>query len=422
MHLSGVRLDRSFEELTNASCKRLLEGTFGESLDRCLTCGSLPMHATETKNELHELNLAGNELTSFGASGLTSFVISCRTLVMLELQGNNIGPDFDDIAEFARALGKSNVQYLNISTNMLGPEGISVFFDTLPRSRLATLYISATFTEWEPTMEATMVHSIANYLFDIGRSRNLAALHMMGNAFSQDAHVLFVHTLLGSARSADASKFPDNATAAHVVRAQEPNVSLLLLKYAPEEFTNNLIKPPWWVKYSLYDSHKQPLALEEQLERNARSCRLAQRQATNLRIAARILGCRSKYNGSVPGVFPFAQLPSELKLCVLRHLAPSLNEDQFESVLSYACSASTIGYCCGLNTYARPDVPQIIPFTPWNWETCACRQVHTCPCHEYWDIQQGLDGGSMPTLKHAFSEPFHECTGTNVAPRLGSGN
>src|SRR5699024_7142503 len=93
MHPAGGRLDRSFDELDDAGCRGLMSHPLGQ-LEKCSSC-DLPLHSAENANELHELNLAGNELSSFGASGITDLVGSCRSLVTLELQGNNIGPGDD---------------------------------------------------------------------------------------------------------------------------------------------------------------------------------------------------------------------------------------------------------------------------------------------------------------------------------------
>lgn len=398
MHPAGGRLDRSFDELDDANCRRLVSRPLGQ-LEKCSSC-DLPLHSAENANELHEVSLAGNELSSFGASGIIDLVSSCRSLVTLELQGNNIGPGDDgaasgaalaDVAVFARAIGSSNVRYLNISTNALGAHGLRVFFDSLPKSRLASLYVATSFTQWDAHLEAMLVHSIAGYLRDEERSRSLRGLYMMGNSFSRQADLLFVHILCG-ARDAPVSE---------PCRAPEPGTSLVHLEYAPERITNYLIELPKGSENSFLDTalHRQQ-ALRENAKRLAR----AEHEATNLLCAARILGCRAQYLGESPGTFPFYKLPPELKLGVLRRFAPTLDDVQFESVLSYACTAETIGHCCRRRVDLRPAVAPTLQAAPWCWDSCPCIDSHAVAF-------KGLDS-------RVYLLPFYECTGTNVPPMV----
>lgn len=92
IHASGTRLDKSFAELDDAACRTILQDPrkAGNRV-KCETCTGSTHAATLINGDIHELILSGNNLSSFGASGLTEFIVNCPTLVVLEVQGNDIG-------------------------------------------------------------------------------------------------------------------------------------------------------------------------------------------------------------------------------------------------------------------------------------------------------------------------------------------
>lgn len=92
IHASGARLDKSFAELDDAACRIILQDPRkAGDLVKCETCTGATHAASSINGDIHELILSGNNLSSFGASGLTEFIVNCPSLVVLEVQGNDIG-------------------------------------------------------------------------------------------------------------------------------------------------------------------------------------------------------------------------------------------------------------------------------------------------------------------------------------------
>lgn len=121
--------------------------------------------------------------------------------------------------------------------------------------------------------------------------------------------------------------------------------------------------------------------LGEQLWANFERRSGVQRAARSTLMGARILGC-SATAGPVargtPSVFPFAALPPELRLAVVRALDPTgaLSDAQFLRVISWASSRSTIGWGSQstsqrFETLRKPDASRdeitLLPTHVWDW-------------------------------------------------------
>ena len=283
-----------------------------------------------------------------------------------------------DVAQFARALGSSNVRSLNLSTTKLGPQGMSVFFDNLPPSYITVLLMSAIFIEWEQENEISVVQSIVRFLWDNERCRSIKRLSLLGNSFSQQANFLFQHVLLGSY---DALYHPECKHSPETLFVQEPNYSLWRFdNHLNSNISNGAIEYPSWMKYTLYPTIAGTTALENAQKRNYSMYKRMRNNATQLLVAARILGCRARYHH--PQEFLFEKFPSELKLHVLRQLAPLLDFTQFERVLSWACCPETIGHCCKRRLDTRPKMPSTLEVPEWNWDQCVVRDCHSVPIND----------------------------------------
>lgn len=283
-----------------------------------------------------------------------------------------------DVAQFARALGSSNVRSLNLSTTKLGPQGMSVFLDNLPPSYISVLLMSTIFTEWEQENEIAVVQSIVRFLWDNERCRSIKRLSLLGNSFSRQANFLFQHVLLGSY---NALYYSECKHTPETLFAQEPNCSLWRLdNHLNSNVSNDAIEYPSWMKYTLYPTIVRTPALESAQQRNYSMYKRMRNNATQLLAAARILGCRARYHH--PQEFPFEKFPPELKLHVLRQLAPLLDFTQFERVLSWACCSETIGHCCKQRMDTRPKMLSTLEVPAWNWDQCVVRESHPVPIND----------------------------------------
>ena len=336
LHPSGVRV--SSIQADNESCRAFLAdpAALGD-VAACSTCVAVPLHTAHTRrDEVHELELSMSDVTLFGASGLTDFVRRCRTLVALDLSYCSLGRELasaardaarEDVREFACALGASNIRQLDLSGTALGHEGLGAFFDGLPCTRLKQLEVGGGAPD-AARGEAAAAANVARVLADPARSRGVEFLRL-GAVFSERT----LHALVACVRV--------------------PNHSLLHLAAdaacdVPELRRNYVLRG---------QTRADALAL--------------------LRVA-RIVGCRAHGVDGAPGAFPFLRLPGELRMRVLREVAPRLDGAQFASVLSWACSAETIGHCCRpVRTDARPPAVPTLDVRAWDWRWCATRECHT---------------------------------------------
>ena len=106
-----------------------------------------------------------------------------------------------------------------------------------------------------------------------------------------------------------------------------------------------------------------------------------------------------------PGVFPLHKLPSELRIRILSLLAPHLDDTQTTAVLSWACCAATMGFCCKRRADPRPPLAPTLDVPPWDWDNCS-----TCGSHFGPKPYAVSDISSVSNLA-----AFLESTGTNVA-------
>jgi hypothetical protein len=194
--------------------------------------------------------------------------------------------------------------------------------------------------------------------------------------------------------------------------------------------------------------------LGAQLWRNSSERGVVQSAALAVLVAARVLGCKSRETAPrqdpgdddttmEPAGFPFARLPLELRLSVLRHLDERhvLSEPQFGRIVAWASDASTIGYGCGFGlSVPRLDLPSpaeretatqsLLPTHAWDWHASLRRsaprdweaELLDKPkdnLGEGWGGGGGPDGtgGAKPTKKREVKPgmaAFWEMTGTET--------
>lgn len=265
------------------------------------------------------------------------------------------------------------------------------FFDSLPPSRLHTLDVSLA-VGVSRAEEATVVEAITRYLVDPVRSRSVKSFCPSFESF--EATYAVAHTLLGSY---DAVEDPA------LLHTQIPNLSVVCAGLDGDYFRNDSIKYPTWMHHSRFSHYKA--AVQRVEHRNRRVCKDMRQEALALLCAARIFGCRARFLGKAPGVFPLHELPSELRIRILSMLAPHLDDTQTMAVLSWACCAATIGSCCKRRADPRPPLAPTLDVPPWDWDNYS-----TCGSHFGPKPYAVSDISSVSNLA-----AFLESTGTNVA-------
>ena len=351
-HKSGATLNLEDRHLSNSQLREIL-GTPKKLgyLRRCSECEEYPAHTTRyDKSEIHEVELCGNNLTSFHESGLTDFVRNCRSLVSLcayacnfglyrrNLSSDSLAAALDDIAQFARAIGSSNVRHLEIGGNRFGAAGLRTFVENLPPSCLKKLHLDINNDEWSPE-EHDIVECIARFLSNPAKSRNITRFDFCYD-YSYQARLYLMHTILGSYDAVN----KDTEESAAMLHAQMPNYSLCCFAQGTwdRDLRNDSVVLPKWMRLSRYWDAEFPdrEILKDIERRNIQVCTVVQKEAISLLCIARILGCRVRVL-EAQGSVSFFNIPAELRLYILRMLAPHLDNTQFVSVLSWACCAAT---------------------------------------------------------------------------------
>ena len=420
-HPSGRILSIDLCSKSNAQCRQILEFPPGNPLYQCYSCVYTPMHTNDIVNsEIHNLclNIRLTERGSafFGEKGITNFVKKNRSLVGLYLTLYVVSTDhessvlqashaayLEDVAQFARTVGASNVRGLRLG--FPNAVGARAFLDNLPPSHIHSLTLAIVGRRrFDREEGAAFVDSLARFLADPVRSRSVKCIY--SDPMSNEASFLLQHIILGSRATV-------NAGSPEILFAQKPNLSVLSVNgrtwNAP---SNNLISFPAWMQHSRYSLENGP---PRQAFRNIELCRRTQQEAHDLLRIARIVGCRAQFLGHAPGVIPFFKIPGELRIRVLSMLAPHLDRNQIINVLSWACCAETIGHCCQRRVDTRPPMEPTLDVPPWDWDKCSVNGSHGTLT--YPEINSYVWPGSVQRQKHVI--PFVESTGTNVPSLSG---
>lgn len=414
-HKSGAALDLEDQHLSNAQLREILENPQERGcLRRCIECEECPAHtARYDKSEIHEVELCGNNLTSFRESGLTDFVKHCRSLVSLCAYGCNFGlyqrnspptslaVALDDIAQFARAIGSSNVHHLEIGGNQFGAAGLRTFLENLPPSRLKKLHLDTNNDNWSPE-EPEVVKCITQFLSNPAKSRNISRFDFCYD-FSYQARLYLLHIILGSYDAVNKDTYESAA-----MHAQMPNYSVYSFPlgiYLTDSRNNSIVFPKWMRLSRYWNADPEREIYKDIQRRNLQVCTVVRKEAISLLRITRILGCRVRVLGERQELFPFFKLPNELRIYILRMLAPHLDDTQFFNVLSWACCAATIGHCCRRRVDARSPMETTLDVPQWDWNKCTTCESHT--------ISVPCEFPGMSCAVEALS--FLESTGTNVA-------
>ena len=411
MHRLGATLDLEDRHLSNSQLREILENP--KELGYVRKCNLCKVYHTHMgrydKSEIHEVELCNNNLTSFRESGLTDFVRNCRSLVRLCTYRCRLGPyergssstslaaALEDIAHFAHAIGSSNVRHLEIGSHF-GAVGLRTFLENLPPSRIKRLDISITGIEWSPE-EHAIVECIMQFLSDPAKSRNIT-YYDWAYDFSYQARMYMMHMILGSYDTIN----KESEESSVMLHSQKPNFSVCDFCWgiwgASLPVQNNSITCPSWMGLS---PNSDVESLDDQIRRRNNQLHYATwKEATRLLCVTRILGCRVRVLGERQGLFPFFKLPSELRIYILRMVAPHLDDTQFVNVLSWACCAATIGHCCRRRVDVRPPMEATLDVPQWDWNKCTTCESHTIPVS--FDVTFPADALS-----------FIESTETNVA-------
>ena len=370
------------------------------------------------ENDIHELWLESKRPPSgsfFRETGLTDFISKCRSLVDIvfafplrtdpengELPASQAAFQ-EDVAQFARAIGVSNVR--SLSFNDLNVVGACAFLDNLPPSHIHDLSLNiAEPDQFDNEKEAVFVDSFARFLADPVRSRSVKKI--LVSPLPLEGDYLLRNIIRGSHAIVDTSS-PD------ILHAQKPNLSVLSFVYDDSNTYNDLISFPAWMRHSRYSPDNWPPD-KAVMDRNANLYRYTQQEALELLRITRIVGCRAQFLGHAPGVIPFVKFPGELRIQILSMLAPHLDGNQVMNVLSWACCAETIGHCCRRRIDTRLPMEPTLDVPPWDWDNCCTNGSHDTFMY---NSHPFVFPGYVQRQKDVL--PFLESTGTDVPSLAG---
>ncbi|SPO24900.1 related to conserved hypothetical Ustilaginaceae-specific protein [Ustilago trichophora] len=167
---------------------------------------TLKLHHKPSYDNFRLLELDRNDLTASFLPVLCKFLTDNLTLHTLSLKGNRLDNDPEGFSNFARALGRSGLRHLCLSSNPIMHESLTAFFDCLPPegtaleclelSNVLTDELSDTVTPEDDAFIAAK--AAASYIADSQRCRGIHTLLLNGNGFCARGVRTIVSALIGS--------------------------------------------------------------------------------------------------------------------------------------------------------------------------------------------------------------------------------
>lgn len=188
---------------------------------------TLKLHPKPSYDSFRLLELDRNDLTASCFPVLCKLLTGNFTLHTLSLKGNRIDNDPDGFSNFARALGRSGLRHLCLSSNPIMHESVATFLDSLPAkgTALECLELSNVLTDElsdteTPEEDAFMAaQAAASFIADLQRCRGLHTLLLNGNGFCARGVRTIVSALIGSSVSIAFDK-GGGAEASHIRQLQ----------------------------------------------------------------------------------------------------------------------------------------------------------------------------------------------------------
>lgn len=160
-------------------------------------------HPWPSYSGVRVLDLSNNGLTSDCLPVISKLLTGNVTLSCLDLKSNDIGGENGTLSDLAKAVGKSGLKDLSLSSNPISLQSLAAFFDAIPatgtgieRLELSGL-ISVDDDETSDEQNVFIAQSIADFLTDPQRCRSLLELQLNGNAFNERSVRLISSAVIG---------------------------------------------------------------------------------------------------------------------------------------------------------------------------------------------------------------------------------
>ncbi|GAC97309.1 hypothetical protein PHSY_004894 [Pseudozyma hubeiensis SY62] len=137
------------------------------------------------------LDLSNNGLTSDCLPAISKLLAGNVTLSRLDLKSNDIDGENGTLSDLAKAVGKSGLKDLSLSSNPISLQSLAAFFDAVPATgtELECLELSGLISlgddETSDEQNVFIAQSIADFLTDPQRCRCLLELQLNGNVFNE---------------------------------------------------------------------------------------------------------------------------------------------------------------------------------------------------------------------------------------------
>ncbi|KAL0575141.1 hypothetical protein V5O48_006818 [Marasmius crinis-equi] len=314
--------------------------------DGCIVLFTFLCSKLGRKYQIAEISLNSNGIGDRGLSAIASYLAGNVHLKELYLQNNNFTANPEVILSFIRALNRSKLRILSLTTNrILGDDLPQVFFPVLDCPSLGELHLSATGATFYSvpfitdflTSSRCRLHTLrlnGNHLGYRG-VRKIVGTVEAGN-FTLLSLELHANQLAGTQGSDVTSGDDDD----EVVGAETWRDGEALLKRV---LTRNL--------HLKREVEREALELlvysRATLLRSGKGSQMAPTRQPCSESCTCIPGVEHSSSDHVPdqsskNTFPFTALPTELQLHVLTLLTPTLSPMQRFSIFTHASSPTTL--------------------------------------------------------------------------------
>ncbi|KAF9264549.1 RNI-like protein [Marasmius fiardii PR-910] len=314
--------------------------------DGCIVLFTFLSSTLGRKYRIPEISLNSNAVGDRGLGAISSYLIGNVYLKELYLQNNNFTANSEVVLSFTRALNRSKLGILSLTTNhSLSDDFTQLFFPALDCSHLGELNLSAT----------GITHHSVPFIVDFLTSPRcrLHTLRLNGNIIGFRG----VRKIISAIESRNFTLLNLEMHANQLAGAQGSDDT------SGEDDNDSVVTQEAWK-----DSDS---LLKRILTRNSHLKRAVEKEALELLVFSRVLLLRSSKGPQRVGrsiqprsdscscisdsshspssntdrsgdILPFTAFPTELQLQILSLLAPTLSPRQRFNIFAYASSPSTL--------------------------------------------------------------------------------
>ncbi|ESK96803.1 protein nlrc3 [Moniliophthora roreri MCA 2997] len=286
--------------------------------DGCIVLFTFLNSAMGRKYHITEISLNSNGISDRGLEAISSYLVGNVHLRELYLQNNNLTANPGVVLTFARAINRSQLRFLSLTTNRALSDAFAQrFIPALDCPTLGELHLSATDITYRSAA------CISDYI--TSPRCQLHTLRLNGN------HLGFrgARKIIGALESANFTLLSLELHANQIAVGMDGSDN------TSDEDEGEQIGPESW-------KHCETL-LQRVVTRNRHLKQAVEKEALELLVCSRAVLLRITEITSIgTNRFPFTSFPTELQLYILSFLAPTLSPMQRVNIFTYASSPMTL--------------------------------------------------------------------------------